>query len=250
MASTLDYLLASKFKTAREKQIKAVQEAAERQAKKKSRFGGFLKTFSPLAGLGATQLLNFIVPGAGILALALKAGVGSYIGSQLTESVGKDLLGYGPESETSILEKLQGERGKEGDIGYGSFDPEEYAKTIGGSKEFYDDIERSQRFGALTSALTAGAGAYTKGADWLGGSSPDSSQFFQINPNESSPINLGVGGGEASSLSNFNVVGTPPQPLTKFSPVQFKFQEGGRVPIPVRDGRQRQKGTINYYSLY
>ena len=104
--------------------------------------------------------------------------------------------------------------------------------------------------GALKSGITSGVGAYTKGASMFGGSSPDSSQFFQINPNESSPINLGVGGGEASSLSNFNVVGTPPQPLTKFSPVQFKFQEGGRVPIPVRDGRQRQKGTINYYSLY
>ena len=249
MASTLDYLLASKYKVAKERQQKAVEAAARRQAKKKSRFGGFMGALSPFAGMAATAGLNMLLPGSGFLAQGLMGAAGSYLGSQATEQLAKG-LGYGPDTKASILSKLKGAGGERGDIGYGDFDASAYAEEIGGAEDFYDQLEQSQRMGALKSGITSGVGAYTKGASMFGGSSPDSSQFFQINPNESSPINLGVGGGEASSLSNFNVVGTPPQPLTKFSPVQFKFQEGGRVPIPVRDGRQRQKGTINYYSLY
>ena len=138
MASTLDYLLASKYKVAKEEQQKAVEEAARKQAKKKSKFGGFMGALSPFAGMAATAGLNMLLPGAGFLATGLMGGIGSYLGSQATEQVAKG-LGYGPMTEAELAAEMKGAKGQEGDIGYHGFDPSEYAEEIGGAKDFYSD---------------------------------------------------------------------------------------------------------------
>ena len=241
MASTLDYLLASKYETAQKKQAEAVQKAAARQAKKKSRFGGFMSAISPFAGLALTAGLNTLLPGAGFLAKGLMGAAGNYLGSQATEQLGKK-LGYGPDKESDILASLQGAAGEKGDIGYGGFDAGAYAKEIGGAEDFYDQLEQSQRMGALKSGLTAGAGAYTEGAGMFG-SSPT------IGQQRGGGI-LGRYARKAGSFIDDNIMNQMPENIPSSQPINLQLQEGGVVPIPVRDGRDRQKGTINYYSLY
>ena len=112
--------------------------------------------------------------------------------------------------------------------------------------------------GALSAGATAGIGAYGSGGTGL---------MSDANYSRGAASSLGEFGNRLKfdTMKDLGMMGEGPeigQPLdfqlpeidtTKrltSEPINLQLQEGGVVPIPVRDGRDRQKGTINYYSLY